>query len=94
MPDISAMSPAGRRDLIDRLKKIEGQARGIQKMIEEGRDCNLIINQVAAMRAASSSMNGRLLELYARYCVEYPDEFGSTEDAINELVNTVLRVGR
>lgn len=38
--------------LIRRLKRIEGQVRGIQKMIDEGRDCESVITQLAAVRSA------------------------------------------
>ncbi len=39
-------------DLLARLRRIEGQARGVQRMIEDGRDCTEIVRQVSAMRAA------------------------------------------
>ncbi len=94
MPDISNMDPDARLDLIARLKKIEGQARGIQNMIDQGRDCELIINQVAAMQSATRSMNGRLLELYALYCIENPEEFGSTDRAISKMIKTVVRAAK
>lgn len=39
-------------DLVSRLRRVEGQARGVQRMLEEGRDCGDVIQQIAAMRAA------------------------------------------
>lgn len=40
------------RDLLLRLRRIEGQARGVQRMLEEGRECADVVHQVTAMRAA------------------------------------------
>src|SRR5690606_40591860 len=40
------------KELMDRLKRIEGQARGIQRMLEEGRPCEDIVTQLSAMRNA------------------------------------------
>ena len=54
--------------LISRLKKIEGQARGLQKMIEDGRDCESILTQLAAIRAAIESAGALLLNNYLKFC--------------------------
>lgn len=94
MPDMTALDPARRQDLIDRLKRIEGQARGIQKMIEEGRDCEAVINQVSAMKSATHALSGKLLESYITYCLSSPDELGSTEKSISAMVDTVVRASR
>ena len=94
MPDMTAMDPARRQDLIDRLKRIEGQARGIQKMIEEGRDCDAVINQVSAMKSATHALSGKLLESYITYCLSHPEDLGSPEKTISTMVNTVVRANR
>jgi DNA-binding FrmR family transcriptional regulator len=39
-------------DLLARMRRVEGQARGIQRMLEQGRDCEEIVQQLSAMRAA------------------------------------------
>jgi DNA-binding FrmR family transcriptional regulator len=53
-------------DLVARLRRIEGQARGLQRMLEEQRDCQEIVTQVAALKAAVEqvglTMVGCLLE--------------------------------
>jgi DNA-binding FrmR family transcriptional regulator len=54
--------------LISRLKKIEGQARGLQKMIEDSRDCESILTQLAAIRAAIESAGALLLNNYLKFC--------------------------
>ena len=55
-------------DLILRLRRIEGQARGVQRMVQEGRDCAEIVHQLAAMRAAVHGAGVLLLKRYARDC--------------------------
>ena len=50
--DALALSENARSDILSRLKRIEGQARGIRKMIEDGRSCEEVVIQVAALKAA------------------------------------------
>ncbi len=91
MPSISQLDPIGQQDLIERLKRIEGQARGVQKMITEGRDCHQIMNQVAAIKAATHALSGEMLEQFARYCMTHPDDFPSREQAIAQMVSAIVR---
>ena len=56
-------------DLQRRLKRIEGQVRGIQKMIEEDRYCVDILVQVAAIKSAINQVGLSLLESHTRGCV-------------------------
>ncbi|MEW6227775.1 MAG: metal-sensitive transcriptional regulator [Bacillota bacterium] len=50
--DALMLTDAAKSDILSRLRRIEGQARGIRKMVEEGRPCEEIIIQVAALKAA------------------------------------------
>lgn len=50
--DALVLSEDARSDIVSRLKRIEGQARGIRKMIEDGRSCEEVVIQVAALKAA------------------------------------------
>ncbi len=54
--------------LLKRLKRIEGQVRGIEKMIEDGRDCQSIITQLAAVRSAIEGVGALLLNNYMKLC--------------------------
>jgi len=54
--------------LIIRLKRTEGQIRGIQKMIEGGRECEGIITQLAAARSAIDGVAGLILRNYMKIC--------------------------
>jgi DNA-binding FrmR family transcriptional regulator len=54
--------------LLKRLKRIEGQVRGIERMIEEGRDCESIITQMGAVRSAIEGVGVLLLRNYMKIC--------------------------
>lgn len=55
--------------LIGRLKSIEGQARGVQRMLEEQRDCQEIMDQLAALRAATHAVTMQALECFSLECL-------------------------
>jgi DNA-binding FrmR family transcriptional regulator len=55
--------------LLRRLRRVEGQVRGIERMIEEERYCVEILDQIAAARTALEQVGLRLLEQHARHCV-------------------------
>lgn len=59
-----------RRNVTVRLKKIEGQIRGIIKMVEENRDCSELIIQLAAVKAAISTVGAEVLCGYMGSCLE------------------------
>jgi DNA-binding FrmR family transcriptional regulator len=54
--------------LLRRLKRIEGQIRGIQKMIGSGRDCESVITQLGAVRSAIEGVGGLILKNYMKIC--------------------------
>jgi len=54
--------------LLNRLKRVEGQVRGVERMIEEGRDCESIITQLGAVRSAIEGIGAFLLSNYTRIC--------------------------
>lgn len=77
------------KDLINRLNRIEGQVRGIKKMVEKDAYCPNILIQVSAVNAALNSFNKVLLANHIRTCV-VDDIKAGTEETIDELV-TVLQ---
>ena len=62
--------------LLKRLKRIEGQVRGIQRMIEGGRDCEGIITQLAAVRSAIEGVGSLVLNNYMKLCFRRESETG------------------
>jgi DNA-binding FrmR family transcriptional regulator len=75
-----------------RLRRIEGQARGVQRMVEEGRDCGEIVSQLASMRAAIYSAGLFLLKNYAKECASKQVQEGGSVRPIEELIDLMLRV--
>ncbi len=91
MASISNLSEDERDEIVQRLKRIEGQARGVQKMVDDGRDCGDILTQLASIRAAVNSLNGELLEAYLLRCINDPAQFGSPEKAVQQAVRALVR---
>ena len=77
------------KKLVTRLKRIEGQVRGIQKMVEDDLYCPDILVQVSAITSALNSFNKELLACHIRGCVATDIRQGKDE-SIDELV-TVLQ---
>jgi DNA-binding FrmR family transcriptional regulator len=78
--------------LISRLKRIEGQIRGIQKMLGDDRECESILTQLAAVRAAVESVGALVLNNYMNICFRRDGE--TKEDSINSLARCVALWGR
>ena len=77
-----------KRKLINRLKRIEGQVRGLQSMLEDDAYCNDILIQSAAINAAVNSFNKELLANHIRSCV-VEDIRDGKDDIVEELVATL-----
>ena len=84
-------SEADRKKLINRLKRIEGQIRGIIGMLENDAYCNDILIQSAAVNAAVNSFNKELLANHIRTCVASDIREGKDE-TIDELVATLQKL--
>lgn len=80
-----------RKDLITRLRKIEGQVKGIQRMIEKEEDCTNILVQIAAVRSAVNKVGGLVLESYSKSCVVKITENSDPEAEIKRLIETIVR---
>ena len=79
------------RDLLNRLSRVEGQIRGITRMVEEDCYCPDIMVQVAAANAALKSFNKVLLANHIRTCVA-DDIRNGQDDTIEELIETLGKV--
>lgn len=55
--------------LIHRLKRLEGQARGVQRMLEEGRDCREVLMQLSAMKAAINRIAMLIVASNMEHCI-------------------------
>lgn len=74
-------------ELVRRLKKIEGQARGLQRMLVERRDCEEVVIQLAAMRAALNKVGMSIVGRYMQNCLKA--ELAGDKDARKALDRAV-----
>lgn len=79
-----------REEMLARMRRIEGQARGVQRMIAEDRDCLDILTQLASLRSAVYGASVVLAQQYAVQCVRAARQ-ESPDDAMRSLVNLLLR---
>jgi DNA-binding FrmR family transcriptional regulator len=80
-----------KKALLNRLKRIEGQVRGLQTMVENNAYCNDILVQSAAVNAAINSFNKELLSSHIHTCVARDIREGKDE-TIDELVATMQKL--
>jgi DNA-binding FrmR family transcriptional regulator len=85
------MSEESKADLGKRLRRLEGQVRGVQKMLEEDRDCQEIVQQLAAIRSAAHQANLIIVRSYAAECLA-SSTHGTAQQAINDLVDVLTRI--
>ena len=84
-------SPEEYRALMNRLKRIQGQLRGIENMLENNAYCTDIMVQTAAVTAALNSFNRQLLESHMKSCVAQNIREGNDE-VIDELLDTLQKM--
>jgi DNA-binding FrmR family transcriptional regulator len=80
--------------LTRRLNRIEGQVRGISKMIEEDRYCIDILTQVSAVQSALDALALQLLEHHLHGCVQHAVKSGDGERAIEEALGVIRKFAR
>lgn len=85
------MMEINNKNLINRLKRTEGQVRGIQKMIEEEKDCMGIMTQLSAVRSSIDRVMGLVVAENLKTCLENPDanpeeQAKRLEQAINMII--------
>ncbi len=82
--------------LVKRLHRIEGQVRGVEKMLEDGRYCIDILTQIAAVNTALESLAFKILDQHVRHCVAGAIQSGDTdaETKVEELLDAVHRFAR
>ena len=79
------------KDLMNRLKRIEGQVRGIRAMVEDDRYCVDILTQVSAIQAALNGFNKELLARHIKTCVSEDIREGN-EEAVDELCGLLKKL--
>lgn len=96
MPDDSTTTrgyTATKDQLLNRLKRVEGQVRGIERMVEEDRYCIDVLTQITAVQAALDKVGLALLDEHARHCVLGAAD-DDRDDKTTELMAAVGRIMR
>ncbi|MYL31053.1 metal-sensing transcriptional repressor [Halobacillus halophilus] len=80
--------------VVNRLRRIEGQVRGIQKMVEDDRYCVDILVQISAIDKALKRVGYSLLERHTHHCVKDAIQKGDGDEAIDELMKVVQQFSK
>ncbi|MEO5766091.1 MAG: metal-sensitive transcriptional regulator [Casimicrobiaceae bacterium] len=85
---------AGKTSLTRRLNRVEGQVRGIGRMVEEDRYCIDILTQVSAVQSALDALARELLEHHLHGCVQHAVRSGDGDHAFAEALAVIRKFGR
>jgi CsoR family transcriptional regulator, copper-sensing transcriptional repressor len=80
-----------KKDLQDRLRRIEGQVRGIQRMVDQDQYCVDILTQLNSVTAALKAVGMGLLDEHVRHCVKDSIDQGNSDEKVEELLAAVAR---
>ncbi len=91
------MRPVAKTSVLKRLKRIEGQVRGLARMVEDDRYCIDIVTQLSAVRAALRRAEEEILADHVAHCVEHAIASGNRAEQrrkVTELTNVLRRAER
>ena len=92
MKKAHGVDPDAKQKNLTRLRRIEGQVRGIAKMVEDDRYCVDILDQVAAVEKALRAVSAELVKNHLRHCIKHAlTEEAGGDAAIDELVTVLTR---
>ena len=91
-----AVDPEIKDANLKRLRRIEGQVRGLQKMVEEDRYCPDIVTQIASVQEALRGVGRQLLRNHLKHCAttaikSWPKDADRTYDELLELITSISR---
>jgi DNA-binding FrmR family transcriptional regulator len=80
-------SEPARREALTRLRRIEGQIRGLQRMVDEGQDCEAILTQLMAARAALDKAGLFIVEKHLDQCLR-----GTADEQVKNRLNRIVEL--
>jgi DNA-binding FrmR family transcriptional regulator len=80
-------------DLQKRLRRIEGQVRGIQAMLTDGRECSEVVTQIAAASKALEQVGFKLVASGLTYCLTHPDEAADSGYDLDRVEKMFMKIG-
>jgi CsoR family transcriptional regulator, copper-sensing transcriptional repressor len=78
------------RNILSRLRKIEGQIRGLQGMVTNGKECEQILTQLRAAQSALKSVTGLVIKSYLTKCYSEMGEHPNPDEMYHKLEKTVV----
>ena len=83
-----------KENLMGRLKRIEGQTRGLQRMVEEDKYCVDIMTQISSVQSALEQVTLLLMENHMQHCVTEAIQEGKGQEKIEEIMNVLKRYAK
>lgn len=80
-------------DLTRRLRRVEGQVRGVQQMLGDGRECRDVVTQIAAATRALEQAGFVLVAAGLTWCLEHPEESEADGYGVDEVQKMFLKLG-
>jgi CsoR family transcriptional regulator, copper-sensing transcriptional repressor len=87
------MQAPTKKSCIDRLRRIEGQVRGISRMVAEDRYCIDVVTQIQAVRAAITRVEKELLKDHVAHCVEHAIQSGDAREQRKKVAELIEVLG-
>ena len=88
------MQKLAKASITKRLNRIEGQVRGLSRMVEEGRYCIDVVTQISAVRAALRRAEEEILRDHVSHCVEHAIASGDKKDQRKKITEIIDILGR
>jgi DNA-binding FrmR family transcriptional regulator len=79
-------------DLVKRLRRVEGQVRGIQQMLLDGRECRDVVTQLSAARKALDQAGFKLVASGLTYCIDNPTQAADEGYGIDEVQRMFMKL--
>lgn len=79
-------------DLVKRLRRVEGQVRGIQQMLLDGRECRDVVTQLSAARKALDQAGFKLVASGLTYCIDNPQQAADEGYGIDEVQRMFMKL--
>ena len=91
---MSNMKNDAKSSILKRFSRIEGQVRGLSRMVEEGRYCIDIVTQISAVKAALRRAEEEILRDHVGHCVEHAINSGNKKDQRQKIAEIIEVLGR
>jgi DNA-binding FrmR family transcriptional regulator len=85
------VSESLRNDILMRLKTIKGHIAGIEKMVEESKECQDILLQIAAVKASLEKVGMSIIQEHAKECILASEDGKATYEDVQRIINLLIK---